>query len=88
MQTHLRVHIFMDGSSAAAVSFTLQTGRHVTAAVNPRDNPYGKKKLSAVVLPFIFRCQTTAEQYCMDMRMEVHFRTPCMQDTDIFNRSP
>ena len=34
MQTHLRVHIFMDGSGAVAVSFTLQIGRHGTVAVN------------------------------------------------------
>lgn len=34
MQTHLCVHIFMDGSGAVAVSFTLQIGRHDTATVN------------------------------------------------------
>ena len=34
MQAHLRVHIFMDGSGAVAVSFTLQIGRHGTVAVN------------------------------------------------------
>ncbi len=34
MQTHLRVHIFMDGSCAVAVSFTRQIDRHGTVAVN------------------------------------------------------
>jgi len=34
MQPHLSVHIFMDGSGAVAVSFTLQIDRHGTVAVN------------------------------------------------------
>ena len=46
-----------------------------------------KEKFSAVILPFIFGRQSSAEQYCVDMGMKVHFRTPCMQDADISNRS-
>lgn len=34
MRVHFLIHIFMDGSGAAAVSFTLQTGRHAAVAVN------------------------------------------------------
>lgn len=30
---------------------------------------------------------TTAEQYRMNMRVEVHFRAPCMKDADITNGS-
>src|SRR5699024_3344714 len=47
-----------------------------------------KEKFSAVILPFIFWCQSSAKQYCVDMGMKVHFRTPCMQDADISNGSP
>src|SRR5699024_10508711 len=47
-----------------------------------------KEKFSAVILPFIFWCQSSAEQYCVDMGMKVHFRTPCMQNADISNGSP
>ena len=34
MQTHFRIHIFMDGSGAVAVSFALQIRRHAAVAVN------------------------------------------------------
>ena len=34
MQTHLTIHIFMDGCVAVAVPFTLQIGRHPAIAVN------------------------------------------------------
>ena len=51
---------------------------HIFSTEDSGDSPYGKKELSTIVFPFIFGCQPTAEQYCMDMRMKVHLRTPCM----------
>ena len=60
---------------------------HIFSTKDFGDSPYRKKKLSTVVFPFVFGCQTTAEQYCMDMGMKVHFRSPCMQDADIADSS-
>ncbi|CUX52082.1 hypothetical protein BN3589_00001 [Clostridium sp. C105KSO14] len=60
---------------------------HIFPAEDFRDSPYGKKKLRTIVFPLVFRCQTTAKQYCMDMWMKVHFSSPCMQDADVTNRS-
>ena len=51
---------------------------HIFSTENFGDSPYGKKELSTIIFPFVFGCQATAEQYCMDMRVKVHFRTPCM----------
>ena len=51
------------------------------------DSPYREKKLRTIIFPLIFRCQSTAEQYHMNVRAEVHFRAPCMKDADITNGS-
>lgn len=51
------------------------------------DSPYREKKLRTIIFPLIFRCQSTAEQYHMNVRVEVHFRAPCMKDADITNGS-
>ena len=34
MQSHLRIHIFMDGCGAVVVSFAAQISRHTAVAVN------------------------------------------------------
>ena len=60
---------------------------HIFSTKDFGDSPYGEKKLRTIVFPLVFRCQTTAKQYCMDMWMKVHFSSPCMQDADVTNRS-
>ena len=46
------------------------------------------KEIFAIVFPLIFRIKTAAEHNGMDMRMEIHRTSPCMQDAYIANVRP
>ena len=45
----------------------------------------GKEEVFSFIFPLIIRGQASAEQNGMDMGMEVHLRSPCVEDEDIAN---
>ncbi len=73
----------------AAVEFKLSVFpkvfqlRKVLATEKARNDPDGKEEIFSVVFPMVFGVKTTSKDNGMDMRMEVHFTPPGMENADI-----